>query len=382
MKVIIAGGGIGGLTTAIALQQRGIRCEVYDAAPVNKPLGAGIMLAPNAMNVLDKLGAGDAIRSHSVLASHLFIRNHKGGILKYIDYNTLQEKFGNASYMIHRAALQQQLMKAVGTPVQWGKRCIRAEQTDKGITAYFEDGTSATGDVLVGADGIRSVIREQYIAPARYRYSGQTCWRAIVPVSLPAADIHSMSEIWGDGNGLRAMCTQAGKDQVYFWMTKRMPAGLKIAPEEALQLIKKELNDFPGYIHGVLQHLQPETLIHSDLYDIAPIRRWYNGRIVLLGDAAHATTPNLGQGACMAIEDAYVLAKCLANEKNVSAAFEAYRIQRIRRVHKVVSLSRSMAWLTNWKRPLLPALRNMFIKSIPAFISGKQFRFLYGVQLD
>ncbi|WP_119080466.1 FAD-dependent monooxygenase [Chitinophaga alhagiae] len=382
MKVIIAGGGIGGLTTAIALQQRGITCEVYDAAPANKALGAGIMLAPNAMTVFDKLGVGHALRAHGAVARQFYIRYYKGDVLQHIDGSLLQQKFGSASYGIHRAALQQQLIEAVQTPVHWGKRCTRAEQTAEGVTVHFEDGTTASGNVLVGADGIHSVLREQHVAKARYRYSGQTCWRAIVPVNLPEREAAEASEVWGNGNGLRAMCMQVGPQQVYFWMTKRMPAGLKIPPEEALAFIKKELRHFPGYMHNVMEHLQPEALIHSDLYDIAPMRQWYNGRIVLLGDAAHATTPNLGQGAGQAIEDAYVLAKWLATEKNITSAFEKYQRQRRKRVHMLVRTSWQLARITNWKGPLLAALRNTLLKSVPAGIAEKQIDLVYGVQLD
>lgn len=382
MKVIIAGGGIGGLTTAIALQQRGITCEVYDAAPSNKALGAGIMLAPNAMNVFDKLGVGNALRARGAVARQFYIKYYKGDVLQHIDSSILQQKFGSASYGIHRAALQQELIKAVNRPVHWGKRCIRVQQAAAGVTAYFEDGTTVGGDVLVGADGIRSVIREQHVAHARYRYSGQTCWRAIVPVNLPEREAAEAAEVWGGGNGLRAMCMQVGPQQVYFWMTKRMPAGLTITPEEALAFIKKELHHFPKYMHDVMEHLRPEALIHSDLYDIAPMRQWYNGRIVLLGDAAHATTPNLGQGAGQAIEDAYVLAKWLATEKNIATAFEQYRRQRIKRVHMLVNTSWQLARITNWKGPLLAALRNTLLKSVPAGMASKQIDLVYGVQLE
>lgn len=382
MKVIIAGGGIGGLTTAIALQQRGITCTVYDAAPANKALGAGIMLGANAMNVFDKLGIGNTLREQGVLFGQLNIASYKGTILQSINNNLLHEKYGSATYAIHRAALQQQLINTLYTPVQWGKRCIKVEQDENSVTAYFDDGTTATGDVLVAADGVRSIIREQHVVKARYRYSGQTCWRAIVPVNLPAAEMAATSEVWGRGNGLRAMFTQVGPGQVYFWVTKCLPAGRQIPPEEALALIRHELRDFPGYMQTLLQHLQPGALIHSDLYDIAPLHQWYKGRIVLLGDAAHATTPNLGQGAGQAIEDAYVLAKCLSLEKNIASAFEKYRHLRMKRVHTLVNLSWKIAKATNWKNPLMVALRNGIMKNIPAGAAARQLEFIYGVQLD
>ena len=382
MKVLIAGGGIGGLTTAIALQQRGITCEVYDAAPSNKPLGAGIMLGANAMNVFDKLGIGNALRQRSMLFRKMHIASYKGTILQTIDNQVLQEKYGSATFAIHRAALQGQLLESLQAPVHWGKRFTHATQTGTGVTAHFDDGTSATGDVLIGADGIRSTVREQHVTQARYRYSGQTCWRATVPIDLPEQERAASSEVWGPGNGLRAMYTQVGPAQVYFWMTTCMPAGSQVPPDEALALIRSSLREFPGYMQTVLQHLQPAALIQSDLYDIAPLHQWYNGRIVLMGDAAHATTPNLGQGAGQAIEDAYVLAKWIAHEKTPAAAFAGYTAQRMRRVHRIVDLSWKIARATNWKNPLMVAFRNGIMKNMPAGAAAKQMAFIYGVQLD
>lgn len=160
-----------------------------------------------------------------------------------------------------------------------------------------------------------------------------------------------------------------------------MPAGLTIRPEEALALIKYELRDFSGYMQNVLQHLQPEALIHAGLYDIAPLQQWYNGRIVLLGDAAHATTPNVGQGAGQAVEDAYVLAQCLAGEKNIAVAFKKYRQLRIKRVHKLVNTAWKLGRITNWKGPLLAGFRNMIVKKMPKKLSAAQLEFMYGIQL-
>lgn len=382
MKVLIIGGGIGGLTTAIALQQQNIACEIFDAAPCNKPLGAGIMLGANAMKVYHRLGIADALSGHGVQFQKMNIMTYKGSVLQTIENEILEKKYGAATYAIHRAALQQQLINAAPVPVQWGKRFVNAVQNKNSVTAYFEDGSTATGDLLIGADGIRSVVREKHVANARYRYSGQTCWRATVALTLPEAERAVTSEIWGPGNGLRAMYTQVGPQQVYFWMTKCMPAGTARTPEAALQLIRSELRDFPGYMQILLQHLQPDTLIHSDLYDIAPLHQWVNGRIVLLGDAAHATTPNLGQGAGQAIEDAYVLARCLSKEQDIKLALEKYCNLRMKRVHGLVNMAWNLARATNLSNPLLVALRNGLMKCTPRAITEKQMDFIFGVQLD
>jgi 2-polyprenyl-6-methoxyphenol hydroxylase-like FAD-dependent oxidoreductase len=382
MKVIIIGAGIGGLTLAIALQQQGIPYVIYEAASGNKAVGAGIMIGTNAMKVYMRLGVSAALEKRGILADHFFIRDYKDKILKAIDNRELETRFGHGGVSIHRASLQDELLNAVHGPVQWGKKCVSVEQSDTQVSVHFEDGSSDSGEVLIGADGIRSVVRELCIEPAQYRYSGQTCWRATIPIDLPAEEQKSSSERWGAGNGLRAMYGQVGPQQVYFWMTVKRPAGSVYTPEAALSFIKTSLQPFEGYMQTVLRHLTADTLIHTDLYDIKPLSRWYKGHIALLGDAAHATTPNLGQGASQAIEDAYILARCLSAHPTPSAAFAAYQRKRMQRARKVVSYSRSLAMLTNLRGRLAVWCRNALMKHAPARMSEQQMRFLYDVNLD
>lgn len=383
MKVIIVGAGIGGLTTAIALQQRGIAYEIYDGAPGNQPLGAGITLGVNAMRVYDRLGISDAIRAVATLPSYLNICTDKGAVLQSIHNLSLEQQFGTGTYGIHRATLQQLLLDHVEQPVQWGRRCVSVSATAHEALVHFEDGHTATGTVVIGADGIRSVVRQSYISKGRYRYSGQTCWRAIVPIDLPAQEQVTASEVWSNrGDGLRAMYMQVGPQQVYFWMTKRLPAGSSWAAEKALVFIREQLKDFPDHMSSVLTALHPEQLIHSDLYDLAPIGQWYKGRVVLLGDAAHATTPNLGQGACQAIEDAWTLAHCMATAGGYEAAFAQYQRRRLARAHKVVNMSWQLARVTNWKGRLLTGLRNGLMKNMPERMMKKQLDFMFGVALE
>lgn len=383
MKVIIIGAGIGGLTTAIALRQRGIAYEIYEAAPGNRPVGAGIMLGANAIRVYERLGIGEEIKGVATLAGHIYIRNCRGAILQTISNAEVKRKYGAGTYGLHRAALQRVLLDHCGQPVQYNKRCASIQENGDRINVYFSDGTNAEGTLVIGADGIRSAVREQYVTKARYRYSGQTCWRAIIPVNLPAEEAATTSEVWSvKGNGLRAMFTQVGPQQVYFWMTRAMPAGTVMPPEEALKFIRKQLADYPGYMQTMLQHLRPEYLIQSDLSDLNPLRTWHRGRAVLLGDAAHATTPNVGQGAGMAIEDAWVLAQCLATTGNYHQSFETYEQRRMARAKKIVDLSWQIAKLTNWKGRLLTKLRDGLMRRIPERMSGKQLDFFYGVDLD
>lgn len=381
MKTIIIGAGIGGLTAAIALQQKGIPYEIFDAAPGNRPVGAGLLLGSNAMNVYEKLHLLSVLRERSCMAHELLLIDQKGHILQRQSNVLFRKRFGNGAHFIHRAALQQTLLEAVEQPVQWGKRCREVVQTASKVTAYFEDGTAATGDLLIGADGIRSVVREQYVEKAVYRYSGQTSWRATVPIDLPETEQLSPAVIWGS-NGFRTSFAQVGPQQVYCWFTKKNPAGQLLPPEAALDYLHQELRDYTGYMHTVLQHVTPDMLLQTDLSDIAPLRGWHHHRIVLIGDAAHATMPHLAQGASLAIEDAYVLAGCLQQCPEIAAALHLFEQRRMPRVKKIVRTSRQMARMANMKNRLVVWCRNFMVKNMPRRMADMQLQFLYGFDPD
>ncbi|TWF39816.1 2-polyprenyl-6-methoxyphenol hydroxylase-like FAD-dependent oxidoreductase [Chitinophaga polysaccharea] len=378
MKAIIIGAGIGGLTTAIALQQQQIQFEIYEAAPELKAVGAGIWLGGNAMNVYERLGLADALKAPSIFLESVFIKDVKGQLLQFIDNLDIQQRYGNATHAIHRGTLQQILANAVKQPIHLGKRCVGIN----GNVVRFEDGTTDSADVIIGADGIRSVVREQYVTKAQYRYSGQTCWRAIINTTLPPSEQVSSGEVWSRKGGVRASISQVGDQQVYFWMTKAMPAGSKFSPAEALTFIRRELAPFDLRIQDIVSRLDPDALIHGDLYDIQPLKQWYRGNVVLVGDAAHASTPNLGQGASQAIEDAYVLAAYLGQESRPERTFAKYQARRLKRAKRVVDLSWMLGRLTSVKNTTGSLLRNYLIRHTPHRIARKQFDFLYGVDLN
>lgn len=381
MKAIIIGGGIGGLTTAIALQQRGWQYEVFEAAPEYKTVGAGILLGANAMKVYERLGIAGILATRGGHLEQLYIKDYKGKILQHIDNNLLEQQYGCRSLPIHRATLQAALLEQLHQPVQTGKKCIAVTETPTGVIARFDDGSEAQGDILVAADGIRSAVREQVIGSQGYRYSGQICWRTTVNMELPAAERRNTAEVWGRGNGIRASYMHVGGDQVYFWFTKKLPENTPYTNEQALALIQQELADFSGYMPAVARNINPAQLIRSDLYDLAPINTWHKGRVVLLGDAAHATTPNLGQGASQAIEDAYVLVDSLCSHSDYTTAFQHYVAKRMERAHKIVRLSWQLAQLTNWKGACAVAVRNFAVRSMPASSAKRQLDFLYNITL-
>ena len=379
MKALIIGAGIGGLTTAIALKQRGIDFEIFEGAEELRAVGAGIWLGANAMHMYEKLGIADKIKAESVFMEKVYIKDFKGKILQKIDNKLILKKYGHATHSIQRATLQKILANEINNDIRLGKKCVNVDNTKEGVFIIFADGTQVSGDLLIGADGIRSETREQNITNVEYRYSGQACWRATINMNLPEEERNESAEVWGNKGGLRASYSQAGNNQVYFWFTKSLPAGLRPSKEAGLQMIKEDLASFSGNMNMVVNNIQADNLIYNDLYDFKPINAWYKDRIVLLGDAAHATTPNLGQGASQAIEDAYVLAACLSTNQNLEEALVYYQSLRLKRAKKIVETSFLFARVTNYKSGFARFIRNTVIKYTPDFITSKQFKDLYDI---
>lgn len=376
-KVIIIGGGIGGLTTAVALQQRGIEAHVYEAAPAIEPLGAGILIAPNALSVFERLGFADDIKHIGFPLYNGVVTDMKGRTLQQFDVREFTQE-ALPIVPIHRAKLQDCLIRQMKPEtLHLGKRTVSLSQSESGVTASFEDGSEATGDVLIGADGIRSRVRTSLFGEVQYRYSGQTCWRGVVNVSLPENRV--TAEMWGIERGVRFGYTQIDAESVYFFATACAEAGGQDTPGMVKSHLLELYREFPPVVRQCIQALNDDAehpLIRSDIWDFAPIPTWHKGRVVLLGDAAHATTPNLGQGGCQAIEDAFVIADALAEQSSIEVAFEEYERIRMPKARFVVQTSYRIAQLVNLGG--IPArMRNFLARYAPKAASQRQFRYLY-----
>ena len=221
---IIVGGGIGGLCAAGSLQRVGIDVRVYEVAPALKPVGAGIMMAPNAMRVFENLGIADAVKACGVSLKRLVVSDQRGRVLQTMDGQVIERKFGNPITAIHRADLHRILLERLeGDVVRLGRRCVACHQTAERVVAAFEDGSEESGDFLVGADGLRSVVRQALFPSARLRYAGQTCWRGVLMTSLPDGSFDTSTERWGCG--LRVGFLPIGGGKVYWYATANRDAG-------------------------------------------------------------------------------------------------------------------------------------------------------------
>jgi 2-polyprenyl-6-methoxyphenol hydroxylase-like FAD-dependent oxidoreductase len=375
--VLVIGGGIGGLAAALALHRRGLDAQVYEAAAELRPVGKGIWVPTNAMQVLDRLGLSGAITGAGWPLERIQVRTGAGGVLLDVDLHKVRAKYGHTTVSIHRAALVQVLADALppGT-LRLGKRCSGFEQAGGAVTVRFEDGTQARGDLLVAADGIRSVVREQLFPGVPLRYSGQTCYRGIADLELPADLARVCWEVWG--GTVRIGFSAVGPRQVYWFAPVTAPPGGESGGALAERLAERYA-DFPAPIPEILRETPAEDIIRTDLYDFAPIGRWWQGRVVLLGDAAHAMTPNLGQGGAQAIEDAYVLAEQLARCATAEQAFQEYERLRQPKVRWIVNTAWRFGQLAHLRNRWLQRLRNLVLKGTPGWLNEKQFDRLYAL---
>ena len=239
------------------------------------------------------------------------------------------------------------------------------------VTVSFEDGTSHDADIVIAADGIHSVARKFIDGTCAPRYSGQTCWRGISHFNVPDAYRHQSFEIWGDDAGLRFGFGQVKENEVYWFSTVCTPEGEKDQPGRILESLEKRYADFGSVVTDLINTTDPSSINRSDLYDFPRIPNWWKGRLALLGDAAHATTPNLGQGGCQAIEDGWAIAHYLKQHAEPQRAFSAYQQYRYAKAKKVIDLSWTFNNLTNIRQPWLRTLRNSMLRSLPESVSIK-----------
>jgi 2-polyprenyl-6-methoxyphenol hydroxylase-like FAD-dependent oxidoreductase len=379
MKAIVIGAGIGGLSAAIALRRAGVEALVFERARELKELGAGLSLTANATKALNGLGLTDALRGLGIPIGVAEIRAWRGEVLSRIPTWQLDEKVGARSAAMHRADLQGALLRELGNEaVRLGAACRGLEQEGEGVRAFFDDGTEERADLLVGADGLRSTIRRGLLGDGNPRYAGYTAWRAVVAPEDELVPADEAWEVWG--RGVRFICTQIGRGRVYWAVSKNAPEGehdvsTGVAKDALLELCAGWLEP----VEELIAATEKAAILRTDIYDRDPVRkRWGKGRVTLLGDAAHPMTPDLGQGACQAIEDAVALVECLEERENIEAALELYEARRTRRTAALVRGSRRVGRIAQLQNPLACCLRDAALRAFPSRLQMKQLEAVMG----
>jgi salicylate hydroxylase len=342
MRVLIAGGGIGGLTAALSLLRHGIDVEVYEQAAELKEVGAGVQLAANGTRVLHALGVGEELKTLSCEAQGKEIRHWQTGeTWKLFDLGPVSiERYGAPYFTVYRPDLLDVLASAVrrakSDAIHLGARCRGFTQNDESVTLQLEDGATVRGDALIGADGVHSRIRQTLFGADRPEFTGVIAWRGIVPMEkLPAHMARRVGSNWvGPGGHIVHYPLRAGRLMNFVGALER--SDWRIESWSARGTPEELIADFRGWHPDIQAFIRAiEVPYKWALMVRAPLERWTVGRVSLLGDAAHSMLPFLAQGAVMAIEDGYVLARCLA-QYDVQTALQHYESARRERTRRTV----------------------------------------------
>lgn len=376
VRAIIIGGGIGGLTAAIALRRKGIEAQVYEKSPALRELGAGISLWPNAVKALRKLGLGSAIDSISVDSQDVALRRWDGAYISRTQSRELERRFGGGMIILHRAELLAALANEVGAEnIHLGHAVTNIEENALGVSASFSNTVDGRSDILIGADGLHSFVRSWLGHDNPIRYSGYTSWRAVV--SFDSSTIIP-SETWGRGKRFGILPVKGSR--VYWFATSNHPEGGHDSSEGPQAQLLSLYKGWHPPIEALIQATPSSSVIRTDISDRDPLTEWGRGRVTLLGDAAHPMTPNLGQGACQAIEDALELAQCLAHETNLEWALQNYSKKRIARTSSIVLASRRVGSLAQIESAAICQLRNIALRLTPRSVTYRNLAPVLGYE--
>jgi len=366
---VVVGGGIGGLAAAVALRQVGWQVTVLERAARFGEIGAGITLLSNGLRCLDAIGLGDAVRGGGLPVLATGMRTAAGRWLSRIDGGGagLEARIGTAALVIHRAELHKILrgaLPAASLIAGVATAGIRGGADGGPAEVRFRHGDRDAllrADLVVGADGVHSWVRAQRwpSAPAPV-YSGSTTWRAVTPPS--SAPVTEMSLSWGRGTEFGIMPLTDGRT---YWYAAANAAEAQRNPDEIGEL-RRRFGTWHEPIPAALAHTPSQAVLRHDIYWLPKLDSYHRGSVVLLGDAAHAMTPNLGQGGGQALEDAIVLAAALRRAPDVATALASYDRQRRARTQAMsLAATRQLRLGQQLRNPIAIAVRNTAVTLTP-----------------
>ena len=365
MRIAIIGGGIGGLTVALALKEFGFEAEIYEQAPALLDVGAAIAVWPNALRVLERLGLGQAIRQHAGEMDEIRWLDQRGFLINRVSLAEFNRKA--AAVALHRADLQSTLLHAL--PPGWiklGHRLIKYDSLGDKVVASFASGAEIETDFLIGADGIHSYVRSQLIGDAEPIYRGYTVWRGIAsvaPDSIPPA-----TAIEVHGGGKRFGIGPVGSGRIGWWAAANAVEAATSHERHVEDAQHELLRLFKGWYPPALELIEatlPQLILTTSAFDRDPTRTWGDKRVTLLGDAIHPTTPNLGQGGCLAIEDGFVLARCFHRYGPTEHALRKYEGCRYSRTAAITRYSRFYGHVGQWQNPFAAGFKKILLSLAP-----------------
>jgi 2-polyprenyl-6-methoxyphenol hydroxylase-like FAD-dependent oxidoreductase len=361
----IVGGGIGGLAAAIALHRRGWHVEVLERAPQFTEIGAGISLWPNALHALEALGLADTVRALGAVEQAGGVRDRRGRWLSRTDNAELTRRFGHPLTVLHRADLLRALTQALPADSLRPGSEVSGLHDDGHRLVVGHRGGESRADLVIGADGLHSAVRRTlWPDAARPRYAGYTAWRMVTePLTEPPSQ---GAATWGRGERFGYTALPGGR--MYCFATASLPAGTASRSSEYAELLRR-FGSWPDPVRALLAAVPADAVLRHDLYDLPPLPSFARGRAALLGDAAHAMTPNLGQGACQALEDAVTLAHCLDTLPDIPSALRSYDLLRRPRTQAITRRSARLGTLGQLSWPPAVLLRDTAARLTPTRVT-------------
>lgn len=351
MNVVIIGAGMGGLTTGIALKKFGHQVRIFEQTEKILPVGAAISLWSNGVKCLNYLGLTDKIAKLGGQMDDLaYVDGLTGDVMTQFSLLPLIEEVGQRPYPVARADLQNMLMDEFGRDqIYLGKKMVSLEDKADYVEVHFADGSSTQADLLIGADGTHSLTRAYVLGQqVQRRYAGYVNWNGLVEISEDLAPAQQWTTYVGEGKRASLMPVADGK--FYFFLDVPLPAGLDNNRDEYKKLLKQYFVDWCQPVQQLIERLDPQKTNRVEIHDIEPFTQFYKGRVVILGDAAHSTTPDIGQGGCQAMEDAIYLARSLQiNTLGVEDALRRYQNKRNERANELVLRARKRCDVTHMK---------------------------------
>ena len=379
-NISIIGGGIGGLTTALAFEKLGIPYKLFEKAKTIEAVGAGIWLSPNALQVFEWIHPELLVKIQDVgnELNRILVADHKLKPISDSDQTFVKNHFGYSTIAIHRGKLQQILYEFVKREnIELNKefrKYITSESKLLDIT--FKDDSTFSTKHIIGADGINSKVRQQVFPEGKIRYSGQTCWRGVSNYDIGSTLENTGFTLWG--KRLQFGVSKISENKVYWFAVKLSKPNLKNNSEDLKQELIQMFNGFHSIVPNLINHTPEGKIIRTDLNDLELLKKWHKGNICLIGDAAHSMTPDLGQGGAQAIEDAFYLAHSIYNSEKIEDAFIDFHKVRKTKVKKLVKLSRQTSKIAVLKYGT--GLRNFALKNMPEKYTRKQMLGIYSLK--
>lgn len=350
MNVVIIGAGMGGLTTGIALKKFGHQVRIFEQTEKILPVGAAISLWSNGVKCLNYLGLTEKIAKLGGQMDDLaYVDGLTGDVMTQFSLRPLIEEVGQRPYPVARADLQNMLMDEFGRDqIYLGKKMVGLEDKADFVEVHFADGSSTQADLLIGADGTHSMTRAYVLGQqVQRRYAGYVNWNGLVEISEDLAPAQQWTTYVGEGK--RASLMPVADGRFYFFLDVPLPAGLENNRDE-YKNFKQYFADWCQPVQQLIERLDPQKTNRVEIHDIEPFTQFYKGRVVILGDAAHSTTPDIGQGGCQAMEDAIYLARSLQiNTLGLEDALRRYQNKRNERANELVLRARKRCDVTHMK---------------------------------